>query len=121
MVRSADGATMRVTYGIGDCISAQRDLAMADVARRGAEAAAVLAAADAEERGQRRRRICVASGVVASTVARREECTLEEIELRAQVASAVVEEGVAGRRRRVTESEWGGRKVPKLRDKSGDE
>ena len=50
-----------------------------------------------------------------------EECTLEEIELRAAVARAVMEEGVAGRRRRVIESEWGGCKVPKLRDKSSDE
>ena len=93
---------------------------MADVARRGAEAAAVLAAADAEERAEAAAYLRGewSSGEYGSSD---EECTLEEIELRAAVASAVMAEGVAGRRRRVTESEWSGCKVPKMRDKNVDE
>ena len=49
-----------------------------------------------------------------------EECALEEIALRAELAAAVLEEGVAGKRRRAV-LEWCGSKVPKLRDKCEEE
>ena len=94
------------------------DETLDEVARRGAEAEAAAAAVRAEERAEAEAlmRGELSCGEHGSSD---EEYTLEELQSRVVSATAVV--GAYGSRRREPEREWSGRKVPKLRDKHGDE